>query len=253
MIKLLIALIMMTTTLFGGDFIKINNFIVEEVPIKRKLENHKIVRVVDGDQASIGLYGIVDSKNNFITKPNNMLIAIKSNYIYLVDIDYREGMMTKDGKWIGEMGVYNYKDKESQMYSELKDKTERDLIIIYKKDGRKFLYGYLNFDGKVQIPMIYDEVNFFSEDLAAVKLNGKWGYINKNGNKVIDFKYSKAGSFQKGEALVRLDGKEFYINKLGNKKVAKSFFRNRKQNISDFFYSIKHMLSSLWSENIKEK
>ena len=54
MIKLLIALIMMTTTLFGGDFIKINNFIVEEVPIKRKLENHKIVRVVDGDQASIG-------------------------------------------------------------------------------------------------------------------------------------------------------------------------------------------------------
>ncbi len=55
-----------------------NNFIVEEVPRKKKIgEDHKIVRVVDGDQASIGLYGIVDSKNNFITKPNNMLIAIK--------------------------------------------------------------------------------------------------------------------------------------------------------------------------------
>ena len=83
-----------------------------------------------------------------------MLIAIKSNYIYLVDINYQEGMMTKDGKWIGDMGVYNYKDKESQMYSELKHEVERHPIIIYKKDGRKFLYGYLNFDGKVQIPMI---------------------------------------------------------------------------------------------------
>ena len=52
---------------------------------------------------------------------------------------------------------------------------------------------------------------------------------------------------------MRLDGKEFYINKHGNKKVTKSFFRNIKENVSGFFYSVKHMLSSLWSENIKEK
>lgn len=253
MIKLLIALIMISTTLFGEGFIKINNYIVEEVPIKRKLKDHKIVRVVDGDQASIGLYGIIDSNNKFITKPNNMLIAIKSNYIYLVDINYHKGMMSKDGRWIGEMGVYNYKDKESQMYSELKDEVERDLIIIYKKDGKNFLYGYLNFDGKIQIPMIYEEVNFFSEELAAVKHNGKWGYINKDGEKVIDFKYSKASNFKNGEALVKLDGKEFKIDKLGNKKVIKSFFRNIKENVSDFFYSIKLTLTSLWSEKIKEK
>ncbi|WP_261791808.1 WG repeat-containing protein [Fusobacterium varium] len=161
--------------------------------------------------------------------------------------------MSKDGRWIGEMGVYNYKDKESQMYSELKDEVERDLIIIYKKDGKNFLYGYLNFDGKIQIPMIYEEVNFFSEELAAVKHNGKWGYINKDGEKVIDFKYSKASNFKNGEALVKLDGKEFKIDKLGNKKVIKSFFRNIKENVSDFFYSIKLTLTSLWSEKIKEK
>lgn len=253
MIKLFIALIMLSVTLFGGDFIKIDNYIVEEVPLKRKMENHKIIRVVDGNLASIGLYGIIDSNNKFITKPNNMLIAIKSNYIYLVDIDYHEGMMTKDGRWIGKMGVYNYKNKESQMYSELKDEVERDLIIIYKKDGRKFLYGYLNFDGKVQIPMIYEEVNFFSEELAAVKLNGKWGYINKNGEKIIDFKYSEAGNFKNGEALVKQDGKKFEIDKAGDKKVIKSFFRNIKESINDFFYSIKLMLTSLWSKKIKEK
>ena len=136
---------------------------------------------------------------------------------------------------------------------ELKDEVERDLIIIYKKDGKNFLYGYLNFDGKIQIPMIYEEVNFFSEELAAVKHNGKWGYINKDGEKVIDFKYSKASNFKNGEALVKLDGKEFKIDKLGNKKVIKSFFRNIKENVSDFFYSIKLTLTSLWSEKIKEK
>lgn len=253
MVKLFITLIILSTTLFGRDFIKINDYVVEEIPIKRKLENHKIVRVVEGDLASIGLYGIIDSNNKFITKPNNMLIAIKSNYIYLVDIDYHEGMMTKDGRWIGKMGSYNYKDKESQMYSELNYEVERDLIIIYKKEGKKFLYGYLNFDGKVQIPMIYEEVNFFSEDLAAVKFNGKWGYIDKNGKKIIEFKYSKAGNFKNGESLVKLDGKEFKIDKSGDRKVIKSFFRNIKENISGFFYSIKLMLTSLWSEKIKEK
>ena len=253
MIRLFIILIMVSSTIFGRDFIKVNNFIVEEVPIKRKLENHKIVRVVDGDRDSIGLYGIIDLDNKFISKPNNMLIAIKSNYIYLVDIDFHEGMMTKDGKWIGEMGEYNYKEKESQMYSELKDKVERDLIIIYKKEGRKFLYGYLNFEGKVQIPMKYAEANFFSEGLAAVKLEDKWGYTDKNGNKVIDFKYSKAEKFNKGEALVKIDGKEYKIDKYGNRKIIKSFFRNVKENISASLYRMKLMLTSLWSEKIKEK
>ena len=35
--------------------------------------------------------------------------------------------------------------------------------------------------------------------------------------------------------------------------IKNSFFRNIKVNISDFFYSIKLMLTSLWSEKIKEK
>jgi hypothetical protein len=58
----------------------------------------------------------------------------------------------------------------------------------------------------------FDETKDFSEDLAAVKKNGKWGYIDKKGNVIINFMYEKAGSFINGSANVTLNGKQGYID-----------------------------------------
>lgn len=253
MLRLFLVLILTTVTVLGGETLKVDNLTFEEVPVKRKLENYKIGRVLDGDLRYIGLYGIIDNSGKLITEPNNMLISIKNNYIYLLDANYNEGILTKDGKWIGKMGEYNYKNKESKMYEELVDEKPLDLIIIYKKSGKGFLYGYLNFDGQVQIPMIYDNAEDFSEGFALVEYGGKWGYINTKGEKITEFKFIEGTPFENGEALVREGTKKYYIDNLGNKKVFKSYCSNIKNRVVNFVYNTKGKLTSLWRSNLKEK
>ena len=63
----------------------------------------------------------------------------------------------------------------------------------------------------------YDDVSYFEDGFACVKLNNKWGYIDKNGTEVIPIKYDEVYNFYNGKAAVRLGRKEFYINKEGNK------------------------------------
>jgi hypothetical protein len=46
------------------------------------------------------------------------------------------------------------------------------------QDGR---CGFINDEGRLVIPFIYEDARRFSEGLAAVKIDGKWGYIDKTG------------------------------------------------------------------------
>jgi len=52
------------------------------------------------------------------------------------------------------------------------------------------------------IGLQYEDAQFFSEGLAAVKKNGKWGYIDKDNNVVIPFAYDVANIFSEGYAVV---------------------------------------------------
>lgn len=48
----------------------------------------------------------------------------------------------------------------------------------------------------------YEDAHSFSEDLAAVKKDGKWGYIDTDGKVVIPFQYDQAYAFSEGKAIV---------------------------------------------------
>ena len=48
----------------------------------------------------------------------------------------------------------------------------------------------------------YEEARTFSEDLAAVKQDGKWGYVDHDNNVVIPFQYELAYDFNEGYAVV---------------------------------------------------
>ena len=69
------------------------------------------------------------------------------------------------------------------------------------------------------IPPTYEDAEYFSEGLAAVKLNGKWGYIDKAGKVIIQYKYDWAGAFEEGLAVVSIGHEEtgdyYVINKSG--------------------------------------
>jgi hypothetical protein len=68
--------------------------------------------------------------------------------------------------------------------------------------GRK--WGFVDEEGKLVIPLKYDDVDYFQEGLARVKLNEKYGHINAKGKAVIPIEYDNAGSFYQGRARVGL-------------------------------------------------
>ena len=55
-------------------------------------------------------------------------------------------------------------------------------------------------------PVVYENVDVFSNGLALVFLDKKFGFINKAGNVVIPLIYDYASGFSNGLARVYLDG-----------------------------------------------
>ncbi len=100
-------------------------------------------------------------------------------------------------------------------------------------------YGFINKKGQPATPCVYEEVSYFNEELAAVKMYNKWGFIDTKGKMVIKPEYDAANSFYEGLADVCLDGKCGYIDKIGKIVIplkfanAYSFFSNGLAAISD--------------------
>lgn len=77
-------------------------------------------------------------------------------------------------------------------------------------------WGFIDITGELVIRNIYDEVGFFSSNLAPVKIGNEFGYIDKIGNVVIPFQYSNANSFLNGCAIVQKDHHAGLIDTSGN-------------------------------------
>jgi hypothetical protein len=75
------------------------------------------------------------------------------------------------------------------------------------------LYGFMDAEGNEVVAPKFESILGFSEDRAAVKLNGLYGYIDKSGKLVIPHQYIKAESFQGGIARVTdKEGKVLFID-----------------------------------------
>ena len=68
-----------------------------------------------------------------------------------------------------------------------------------KKNGN---WGFINTNGEVVIPFIFNDALSFGQHLAAVKIGEYWGYINLFGNIVIEATFQNAKSFSDGSAPV---------------------------------------------------
>jgi hypothetical protein len=96
--------------------------------------------------------------------------------------------------------------------------------------------GYLDLQGKVAIPIVYEAGRRFSQGLVAVKKEGKWGYLDTSGKLVIPFKFDEAGEFASGLAPVKVGGRTGFINKSGEFsfdlpfQYAPGFFEGDKDN-----------------------
>ena len=111
-----------------------------------------------------------------------------------------------------------YIDKQGKQVEGLLPYSSEDLdfhegyAIIDNKEGK---YGFLNTQGKIIIPCVYDEVKDYYDGLAWVCKDRKWGCIDILGNIVVPFVYSNCRDFKENLAAVEKDGKYGYIDKKG--------------------------------------
>lgn len=77
---------------------------------------------------------------------------------------------------------------------------------IYMDDFQEnpYKWGYINNNGRVEIPAVYEDTRDFSEGLGAVNYKGKWGYINSRNEFIIEPQYRTAYDFSEGLGIVQL-------------------------------------------------
>lgn len=76
--------------------------------------------------------------------------------------------------------------------------------------------GMLRMDGTELIPVKYDFLGEYSENMIIAKKSGKYGFIDNNGKEAVPFVYFGADNFSEGLAAVKNEkGKYLFINKAG--------------------------------------
>jgi hypothetical protein len=153
-----------------------------------------------------GKWGFIDCKGEIVIKPQ---------YDGVVEFSEGRAVVKKREKWyiIDKTGKH-IKNKSFDLgYNSY---YREGILKVYDGEGR---CGYLDINGNLKIPFLYDFVSKdFSEGLACVKKDRKYGYIDKTGKVVIPIKFYKAWSFNKGFARVIDFYKErYYINKKGER------------------------------------
>ncbi len=113
------------------------------------------------------------------------------------------GLIEKQAKWL-----------VKPQYKEI-GRLSEGLIAVEKEGKFAFIHATLDAPGKPLTRFKYDKAHYFSDSLAGVKVGAKWGFINKQGKLQIPPKYENIRNFKQGFAPVRVNKKWGYINTQG--------------------------------------
>lgn len=179
-------------------------------------------------------WGIMDIQNNSIQ--DAIYDKIKINNNWLSDAFTTEGIF-QDNMYVFIGDKQGMIDKNGKAFIPVKYDSlgvfSENMIVA--KCGN--LYGYINSNGEECIPLTYSHADDFSEGLAAVKNEkGKYLFIDASGVMVIKpHEYDRVGHFQNGTCKVYRKNKVWEINREG-KKVKDSTKKLEKDNDTDEMY-----------------
>lgn len=174
---------------------------------------------------------------NFIVINNNGSKLLDLNYGYVYGSSFSGGMLAVAEK--GELGIgggyidkwgnclversvlygtkFGFVDTSGKeivpvIYDDVWDFS--DEIAVVKKDNK---FGAVDNTGKVIIPVTYDDINVKAfEGFIGVKSNGLWGYVDYANRVVIPATYSIASNFSEGIVTVAKNGLWGAIDKTGS-------------------------------------
>lgn len=179
-------------------------------------------------------WGIMDIQNNSIQ--DAIYDKIKINNNWLTDAFTTEGIF-QDNMYVFIGDKQGMIDKNGKAFIPIKYDSlgvfSENMIVA--KCGN--LYGYINSNGEECIPLTYSHADDFSEGLAAVKNEkGKYLFIDASGVIVIKpHEYDRVGHFQNGTCKVYRKNKVWEIDREG-KKVKDSTKKLEKDNDTDEMY-----------------
>lgn len=179
-------------------------------------------------------WGIMDIQNNSIH--DAIYDKIKINNNWLSDAFTTEGIF-QDNMYVFIGDKQGMIDKNGKAFIPVKYDSlgvfSENMIVA--KCGN--LYGYINSNGEECIPLTYSHADNFSEGLAAVKNEkGKYLFIDASGVMVIKpHEYDRVGHFQNGTCKVYRKNKVCEIDREG-KKVKDSTKKLEKDNDTDEMY-----------------
>ena len=179
-------------------------------------------------------WGIMDIQNNSIQ--DAIYDKIKINNNWLSDAFTTEGIF-QDNMYAFIGDKQGMIDKNGKAFIPVKYDSlgvfSENMIVA--KCGN--LYGYINSNGEECIPLTYSHADNFSEGLAAVKNEkGKYLFIDASGVMVIKpHEYDRVGHFQNGTCKVYRKNKVWEIDSEG-KKVKDSTKKLEKDNDTDEMY-----------------
>ena len=109
-------------------------------------------------------------------------------------------------------------------------------------------YGFMNSQGKLIIPALYNEVGPFQEGLAVVSKEDLFGIIDKKNQVVVDFQFDEILEFVNNRAIVRKERKYGVIDRLG-KLIFPLAFDDISLNDSGLYDAVKEEKNSMYDLN----
>lgn len=148
--------------------------------------------------------------------------VIPCKYGYISPVINERAFYKANNKW-GIMDIQNNSIQDA-IYDKIKinndmlseaftpNGTFQDNMYVFIGDKQ----GMIDNNGKAFIPVKYDSLGVFSENMIVAKCGNLYGYINSNGEECIPLTYSHADDFSEGLAAVKNEkGKYLFIDASG--------------------------------------
>ena len=193
--------------------------ITSNVPsVIMELLEDEVIRVNDKKIVlALNLSSLENFENEFEVEFTSYCINLSRYLRYHFRFNYLSNDITKTlVSWgiIREYFGYITKTKLlcDNVYKKISDISSNGDILAISDGYKNYI---LNQNTGNILPIEFENIPRFHDDLAKVLNNGKWGYIDAYGNVVIPIQYDEASNFSNGTARVKYDEKYYLINKRG--------------------------------------
>lgn len=225
--KILLLILIISTNVFGQKKVGNDVFKMEFLRISDNIQGDQnnyysdlVERSMFSKKDSLN-YGFLNSKGKTVIKAEYTYASDFFNGKSNIIVDSIPGILFKDGnkKMFPEFNAtYWYKD-------------DLGLAIKDKK------YGFINKNGEIIIPLVYEDAFPFYNGYASIKENDKWNYLNKEGK--IIFSDSLIFSYKPiidNKAIFMISG-----NEVEKRKRMHSEDRNGSQTFAEYLNQIKNI------------